>query len=67
MTDCRYCGSEVHGQNVLHLECIQERDRRYGTGECIRCSSTPLGDGIHHWCSSCNEDSEYKGYPGGSA
>lgn len=66
--ECAFCYEEVNDLSVSvdqHPECTKEVVRRQANGKCIKCNKNPMFESTN-WCSSCDYDSKYSGYPGGS-
>lgn len=66
MSECDYCHMDAGEERESHRECKREMLHRLRSRVCVRCGKKPstLNDAI---CKSCNADSLFAGYPGGSA
>ena len=65
MTECGYCYTDVGEGRDSHRECDLEMRHRLRSRVCVRCGKKPftLSAAV---CKSCNADSLFAGYPGGS-
>ena len=61
---CIYCNN-ARGSFECHSECMQEYKRRFENSLCVMCGTEQNSGKI--FCQSCNSNSKYSGYPGGSA
>lgn len=62
MKKCKYCDN-APGE-YCHEECWQEYIHRRRNDLCTRCCGQVVPNTA--WCGSCDKQSDFKKYPGGS-
>ena len=70
MPTCGFCKNECNESDQTkfgyeHPECNREFCNRRDGGICVKCREPTLKH--HAWCENCDVNSEFLGYPGGSA
>ena len=67
MTDCDLYSTEIINANsiIQHDECAMEWERRFADNKCVRCGKKNTTSS-YALCNTCNFNSTYDNYPGGS-
>ena len=68
MTLCEYCDKPLsdNDHHNFHWACRQEWDRRFDNNICVLCGKNKSEYGSGR-CVTCDQNSKFLDYPGGSA